>query len=244
MEELVFLDRKLSLGSWVHFFDTIFTFPRERASRICDLLAQHTRNLYFSCDIKANHITPDLAAKLHNARFRFISMGFDTADNSPLRMSGKGNTFDDCQRSMKILRTHCPRTALKAYWLFGLPGSDSKTCETDVDLIQHLLRTRVVDIVGPKLFVPYPETPYYKTPEAYSLKIWSHEWSCYDRFHLPPVSTPSCYTQDELGAFLKAAEGKILSEYCGRLAMPEDRLRLTPHVPRRYNGDLYSRMIP
>jgi len=37
MEELAFLDRNLPHGTWVHFFDTIFTFPRERASGICDL---------------------------------------------------------------------------------------------------------------------------------------------------------------------------------------------------------------
>jgi radical SAM superfamily enzyme YgiQ (UPF0313 family) len=197
----------------------------------------------FSCDTKANHITPEIAAKLRAARFRFISIGFETADESSLRISGKGNTFNDCRRTAEILRSNSPGTALKAYWLFGLPGSERKTCERDIEQIRLLLQSQTVDLVGPKLFVPYPETPYFRMPELYGLSIWSQEWSCYDRFHLPPVSTPSCYTQDELAAFLKEAETTILNQYCSRLGTPVDRLRDLSHVPRRYNGDLYARAI-
>ncbi len=243
-EELMFLDSYLPPGSWVHFFDAIFTFPPERANLICDLIIKNTRNLVFSCDVKARHITHDLARKLHQARFKFISLGFETADDSPLYLSRKGNTFKDCLRAADIVRSNSPGTALKAYWLFGLPGSTRQTCDRDIEQIRGLLRNQTVDIVGPKLFVPYPETPYFRTPDLYGLKIWTIDWSSYDRFHLPPVATPFCYSQSELAGFLMEAEDAILKHYRNRLGLSDERLGRLVHTARRYNGDLYTGTIP
>lgn len=244
MAELHFLDSHLPAGSWVHFFDTIFTFPLERAQRICELLTNSTRNLVFSCDIKANHITCSLAEKLNQAKFRFVSIGFETAEDSALEVANKGNTFEDCCRTAEVVRSCCPTTALKAYWLFGLPNSSYQSARSDIEQIRLLLRNELVDVVGPKFFVPYPETVYFRRPEIYGLNIWSYDWATYDRFHIPPVSTPAGFTQDQLAQCLLQAERTVLEEYCSRLGISEEGLRRTAHIPRRYNGNLYTRAVP
>lgn len=244
MSEVCFLDANLKPGSWVHFFDAIFTVPASRAKLICERLANETKNLSFSCDIKANHLTYDLAQGLREARIRFVSMGFETSDDSTLQINEKKNNFIDCYRTAETLKSAHPSCALKAYWLFGLPGSTPAMAKNDIKQIEQLLEERVVDIVGPKCFVPYPETVFFQRPEAFGLKISSRDWSEYDRFHLPPVCVPQSFTGEQLSDFLIQAEESVLAKYCQRLNInPADLLTLDA-IPKRWNGEVYLRIIP
>jgi len=244
ISEVRFLDTNLPAGSWVHFFDSIFTAPQSRAKVICERLASETHNLSFSCDIKANHLTEDLAKILKKARVRFISMGFETSDDLTLNVSDKKNSFDECYSTAQILKGAYENCALKAYWLFGLPGSTPAGAVSDLKHIEHLLDKGIVDIVGPKCFVPYPETIFHQTPERFGLKILSKNWDDYDRFHIPPVAIPDGFTQSMLADCLIKAEEIVLTKYCQRMNTTPDSLIKSELRPKRYNGELYSRIVP
>jgi anaerobic magnesium-protoporphyrin IX monomethyl ester cyclase len=243
LSEIVLLDSELPEGSWVHFFDTIFTVPPNRAAIICERLAKETKRLSFSCDIKAKHLSEELARKMRDARFRFVSMGFETSDDSVLEVSNKQNSFSDCCKTANTLKSTAPDCAIKAYWLLGLPGSSPRKTEYDLVQIARILDERIVDIVGPKCFVPYPETPFFKNPDRFGLKVWSTDWSQYDRFHLPPVSTPIQFTREQLSSYLIQTEQLVLTKYCERLDTDESNLATLKASPKRYNGELYSRLI-
>lgn len=244
MSEVLYLEDQLEEGAWIHFFDTIFTVPEARAHQLCDRLIESTRKLFFSCDIKANHITSDLARKLKSARFKFLSIGFETSDDDSLALNNKQNVFADCCATAELVKNSAPDCAVKAYWLLGLPGSSPSKAKKDIQQIEKLLDRRVVDIVGPKCFVPYPETVFFQRPEDFNLKIWTKDWNCYDRFHLPPVSTPSSFTRNQLAECLIEAERAVLMKYCQRLRMSISDVLHIKGLPKRYNGALYSRLIP
>ena len=243
INEVLFLESQLEEGAWIHFFDTIFTVPEARAHQLCDRLIENTRKLYFSCDIKANHIT-NLARKLKAARFKFVSIGFETSDDESLVLNNKQNLFADCCATAELIKNIAPDCAVKAYWLLGLPGSSPSKTKRDILQIESLLDQRTVDIVGPKCFVPYPETVFFQRPEEFDLKIWTKDWSCYDRFHLPPASTPSAFTRNQLSECLIHAERAVLMKYCQRLDMSISEVMRVKGAPKRYNGALYSRLIP
>lgn len=242
--EVLFLENRLQEGAWVHFFDTIFTVPEPRAHQLCDLLIENTRKLSFSCDIKAKHISCELATKMRLARFRFVSIGFETSDDDSLILNNKQNDFADCCATAELIKSIAPDCAVKAYWLLGLPGTTPSKTKEDIHKIEQLLETRTVDIVGPKCFVPYPETVFFRRPEDFNLKIWTKNWDCYDRFHLPPASTPTAFTRNQLSRLLVDAERAVLGKYCQRLEMSVSEVTRNKGTPKRYNGELYSSLIP
>jgi radical SAM superfamily enzyme YgiQ (UPF0313 family) len=230
--------------SWVHFFDSIFTIPRERAAIIAHRIASETSNLVFSCDIKAKHLNKELAGELRAARFRLISIGFETGNDTSLAIAQKGNKFEDCRETAKLIKDCIPDCAVKAYWLLGLPGSSPDSARRDIELIAELLQQRTVDIVGPKFLVPYPETPFFCEPERYGLKIRTQNWRLYDRFHVPPVCRPESFTQGQLTGALLKAEETIISRYCERLNCDSAQLLSNSTQAGGYNGELYWRLNP
>lgn len=241
--ELHILDTLMPNGSWVHFFDSIFTVPRRRALSILTWIATNTKNLIFSCDIKANHVDAEIARALHAARVRLISIGFETSSQQSLALAAKRNSIEDCWRTAALLRSHMPDCAIKAYWLLGLPGSSGLTMDSDLEMINRLLTQEVVDIVGPKFFVPYPETQFFAEPERFGLQIRSRNWALYDRFHTPPVCHPIGLSPGELESSLFKVERLILDAYCRKLGVREQELSAIEVPAAGYNGELYWRTV-
>jgi hypothetical protein len=57
----------------------------------------------------------------------------------------------------------------------------------------------LVDIIGNKIFVPYPGTPFFQQPNDFNITIKTKQWSKYDRrsfpvYELKDLSAEEIYT--------------------------------------------------
>ncbi|MFO0593520.1 MAG: cobalamin-dependent protein [Polyangiaceae bacterium] len=239
-EELLSYDRTLPPGTLVHFFDTVFGLPRAYFDELSDFLATETHRIVFSCDVKANVVTDELAARFARARVRLVSMGVETSQETVLRLTRKSQGFMDCIAAARTLRRHLPNAILKAYWILGLPGTTAERAQQDLAAAEALLREGVFDIVSPKFFVPYPGTPYWDAPARHGLTITSRDLHDYDRFHTPPVCHPDGLGAADLARLLVTYEEALSAHYARRLGVTVASLREDLGDGPRYNGHLYD----
>ncbi len=239
LSETAYLAEHLDAGAWVHFFDSTFTRPHPRSLELCRALSEYQDNLSFSCNIAPGTIDPETVEALSSGGFRLLSIGFETADSLALRTAGRSPTFEACRSTAVLVKHHSPKSIVKANWMLGLPGSTEPTIRRDIDVMEHLIDSGTVDLLGPKFFIPYPGTPFFETPDSYGLKIWTTDWSEYDRFHTPPPSCPDTVPRNMMSELLLEAESRVLLAYCRRLGMPRDALE-SAGPPGGYSGDVYG----
>ena len=66
-----------------------------------------------------------------------------------------------------------------------MPGSTVDSLECKLLMISQLISGHVIDIVSPKIFIPYPGTDFYTDPEKYLIEITSRNWDEYERRNPP-----------------------------------------------------------
>ena len=240
LRELAFLAQTLGAGSWVHFFDSTFTLPRDHATTLCRAMSSNQHRLALSCNVQPGSVTPTMAKHLHSANVKMASIGFETADEAVLRATKGLSSFRTSCECAALLKRYAPTCVVKANWMLGIPGTTEYSVRRDIDTMERLVDDGVVDLVGPKLFIPYPETHYYQDPTAHGLQIWTTAWGCYDRFHIPPPATPLAISRERLGELLVEAEERVLEAYCRRLAVSTGMLEASDDEPGGYAGHLYG----
>lgn len=239
--ELLLYNSKLPQKTPIYFFDTIFTYPKDRCIKICKFISKNSTSNYFCCDIKTGTIDREVLTALYHARIRFISIGFETSIDKILQKANKKQSFKHSIDTANLIRKYMPYTAIKAYWLLGLPGTTTDTLRQDIESIKYLLEENIVDIVSPKLFVPYPGTNYYNEPDKHGLVFRTRNYAEYDRFRLPPVCYPKSVGKQKLSEALIIIEKTVAELYSRRLSISIKELVSSTNVPKRYNGPLYAK---
>lgn len=237
-QELLQLERHLGESGVVHFFDTSLWAVPQRCLELCEFIAAETSIQHFSCDIEARAIHDNVLMALAKARMRSVAIGFESCRDDVLNFVGKNGTYADRIAIAKHVRKLMPRTAIKAYWLLGLPGSTPESLEDELKGIKEVLDAGVVDLVSVKLFVAYPGTPFFSEPGAYGLEV-EHDFRRFDRFSLPPVCWPVAVGRTRLSEFLVRAERTVAECYASRLGISLSEIANSGAEPKRYNGPLY-----
>jgi radical SAM superfamily enzyme YgiQ (UPF0313 family) len=196
-DEIQFLAPHLLEGTLVHFTDNAFTASRERTRQICARLVVLGAGLKFSCDICPGSVDDELVGELAGAGFVHFGIGFEDSTPAVLRRAGKGASLGEAEQTAKIIKRH-PGLAVTAYWMVGLPGSTPATQLNAIEYARRLIVDEVVDIVSPRIFVPYPGTAVFSQPERYGLEIIHRHWAEYDRVAARPVYQLATMTRDEV----------------------------------------------
>lgn len=239
-EELFLLDRHVGKTGAVHFFDSsLWTIP-DRCIELCEFIATETSIAHFSCDLEARSVRKDVLMALSRARMRTVSIGFESCRDDVLSCVGKKGSFAERISIAREVRKRMPGTAIKAYWLLGLPGSTCESLRDELRVIKEVLDEGEVDLVSAKLFVPYPGTPFFSDPAAYGIQV-DGNFGHYDRFRLPPVCWPTAVGRDVLSDILIEAEKTVAECYATRLGISVTDLNGVGQKPKRYNGTLYVR---
>ncbi|MCP4650471.1 MAG: radical SAM protein [PVC group bacterium] len=238
-DELKIYKRLLENKSLIHFSDSNFIGNNNYATEICKFIKNEVSSLTYSCDINGDNIQDDLLKLLSKSKFKYISIGFETSDNDVLKFNGKKNRFENNVKAALKIRKFLKNGVIKAYWLLGLPGSTVESLESDYKIIKFLLSENIVDVVSPKLFIPYPGTDYYKNPNNYGIVINTNDFSKYDRHNLPPICNPLGVEADLLANYLTEIDKLICQMYATRLNMGIDDIIKHKFIPKRYTGSLY-----
>lgn len=181
ISEILFLSNQVPEGTLIHFSDTIFNIKSDKVQEFTQKVKKISKKIYYSFDTRADLINKDQIKLLNDADFIYCRMGFENDDNEILKYSKKNINTNDQINASQIIRSTAPKMAIHAYYITGLPGCNVETLIRSAGHIYNLIDQNVVDVVGNKIFVPYPGTPYFNAPEKYGIKIKTSDWSKFDR---------------------------------------------------------------
>jgi anaerobic magnesium-protoporphyrin IX monomethyl ester cyclase len=102
-EEIQQLKEQLQVNN-VNIYDDLFIIDAERVKRIRDLVKPF--GLTYAVAARANLITDDIVATLKDMGVTAIGIGMESYSQRILDYLGKGNTVEDNQRAVDIIRRH------------------------------------------------------------------------------------------------------------------------------------------
>jgi anaerobic magnesium-protoporphyrin IX monomethyl ester cyclase len=192
-----------------HFSDSVFTLNKARTLELCARLAREPLDVVFSCDTRVDQIDAEIIQAMVAARFGIIRLGIETLDDDLLQSAHKDILATQSLQTVGLLRRLAPSMAIHAYILTGLPGSNLDTLANSARNIQFLIEKNHVDVIGNKILVPYPGTPYFENPRAYQMGILHHTWSKYDRLSFPVYRTATLTEHQLWESFLWLEETQL-----------------------------------
>lgn len=219
IDELRFVTQGATANTLIHFSDSIFTLDKHRTIELCDRLAKARLNAVFSCDTRVDHIDADIVKALVAARFVSIRLGIEDMDDDILQTVNKGILAGQSFYALEIIRSIAPHIVIHAYMLTGLPGSTMETLHNTAHTIQSLILQEKVDVIGNKMLVPYPGTPYFHSPEQHNMQVLHTNWGKFDRMSLPVYRLTSLTEYQIYFSFL-TLESAQLQAYEKRIGNP------------------------
>jgi len=176
--ELKFLNKHLLPNTPIHFSDNIICIDVNRFVKLMNaIIKSNLNNLYFVCDLRANHTTPEIVRKLDEANFKLINLGVEDCNDSVLHKNNKQLSYSQMKEAMQIIRDNS-NALIGVYWMIALPGTTNKTINQNLNEIKRLILTKQVDFILPSLFKPYPGSAISNNPKKYGIKMvnsWD-EW--------------------------------------------------------------------
>jgi radical SAM superfamily enzyme YgiQ (UPF0313 family) len=150
--------------------DDNFTLNTGRAERICDLLVAENIRLPWNSQngIRADHISPNLAAKMKRSGCTHVWIGVESADEDVFRHIKKGETLDNIREGIRALKQ--ARIRVGGFFIVGLPLS---TREADLASV-NFVRAEGIDGWWFN-FVPYLRTRAWDWIEAHGRWLRSPE---------------------------------------------------------------------
>jgi len=198
IDEIDFLSARLPKNTLLHFSDAVFNLKPDRTLALAREISKITSGLLFSIDTRVDLIDEKEVAILKDANFTFFRLGFENTNSHILNMSFKSITEQQQNLASEIVRKTAPDAAIFAYWITGLPGTTQETIFADINVVNKLITSNTVDVIGNKVFVPYPETAQFNNPEFFGMEIYTYNWKKYVRasipvFHLAELSADKIY---------------------------------------------------
>ncbi len=219
IDELRFVTQGALARTLIHFSDSIFTLDKNRTIELCDRLAKAQLNAVFSCDTRVDHIDADIVKALAAAHFVSIRLGIEDMDDGILQTVNKGILAGQSLYALEAIRSIAPHIIIHAYMLTGLPGSTMETLHNTAHTIRSLILQGKVDVIGNKVLVPYPGTPYFHSSEQYNMQMLHTHWYKFDRLSLPVYRLTSLTEYQIYFGFL-ALESVQLQAYEERIGNP------------------------
>jgi len=196
MSELDYLEKYINKYNLLHISDPMLGITTDQ-KKIIQALQKRKNMFHFSCDIKANYVTPDLIQEMTKASVNIFSIGIETTNDKSLKVIRKNITASEEIEACKKIK-HIKDSFIKSYWITGLPGETAGTLLKQNQLMYNLLKDGTIDQVCSHILVPYPGTDLFQTPEKFSLKILHQDWIHYEGRSYPPVYRLESLTEHEI----------------------------------------------
>ncbi|MEW6048560.1 MAG: hypothetical protein AB1609_19150, partial [Bacillota bacterium] len=205
------------------FTDNVFTENRSRILEICNRLRAERFGLFYSCDIRAGTVDAELLHEMELAGFRHVAIGFEDADLAVLSRVNKKTEPTRNIETARLIRSET-QMAITAYWMVGLPGTTMDSLSTNLVTVKRLIEEDIVDVVSPRIFVPYPGTTIFRAPRRFGVEILDRDWAHYDRVTSLPTCRLEHVEREQLYRSYLALRTTINEAYRKKLGIDADRL--------------------
>lgn len=207
IDELKFLKAILAKESVIHINDNVFTFQLSRLHKLYSLMQENELTDYFifECDTLANQVSAPIVRLLHKIGVYKVCIGFEDCCDSILQLSNKPVSFSQNLEAAKIIKSEAPDICVYAYWLIALPGSNTETMNRNLKTMYELIVNKWVDIISPKVFIPYPGTVFFDDFTSFGINELNYDWRQYERRNPPYPYKHHKLSEDDIFSYLLAA---------------------------------------
>lgn len=185
--ELQYLKSVLPRGTIIHIIDNIFTLSEIHLKNILEEMIQ--KNLlgyfYFECDTLCSCINRKKINLIKKIGVIKICLGIEDFDDRILHISNKKVKFSDNIKAAILIKNTAPNICVYAYWIIGLPGSTLNSLKTNLIIMKEVIEQGIIDIISPKVFIPYPGSVFYDDAEENGIEELSTNWKLYERREPP-----------------------------------------------------------
>jgi len=202
--------------------DSNFTFDKERALAIFNLIKKERLKISFRIKSRSDSIDEELVKKAKEAGAYLISLGMESGSQKILDRMSKGTTVETGVRACDMVMK--AGLKLNTGWIVGFPGETPETLEQTVTLITKIKPTTA----NLNILVPYPGTDVYK--EAKENGTLVGEWSVENSF-IPWVKLPWIKSYSHLETVARKARSRVYYR-------PHYMMSFTKEILCNFNGAL------
>ena len=222
----------------IRFNDDLFMSSRSRVEKIIADLQNRglLGKIAFSCSLRANLVTKELAALLKRMNVASVTMGLESGCNRVLASLKGGVTVEQNEAAVNFLKD--AGIQCNAFFVIGAPD------ETEDEIMQtyRFIKRSRLDFVNVYVLVPLPGTPIWDFATEKGLVSADMDWTLLNmnfEFNADRlVIVSQNLTRDEI----KRLYGKFRRQRLYRILKALPRSPWLRDVPRVVVGDLLERM--
>ncbi|MEM7816464.1 MAG: radical SAM protein [Candidatus Aenigmatarchaeota archaeon] len=180
--------------------DANFTFDRERAMRIFNLIKKEKLNIRFRIKSRVDTIDKELVKNAKKAGVYLISMGIESGSQKILQQMNKGITIEQSLKACQIVMNEGIK--LNTGWIIGYPNETEETIKETLRLILKIKPTTA----SINILIPYPGTEVYQKAKAEKTLIG--DWNLENKT-TPWIKLPWIKSYNDLKNILRWMKNKI-----------------------------------
>lgn len=145
----------------VTLYDENLTIQKERITEFCTRISKERLDITWSCDARADSVTPGLLSLMYSAGCRSISFGIESGSQEVLDFYHKNLSLE--QISYAVRETHKAGIITSGFFIIGGPTETEATINKTIAFAKSL----DLDYFTPFYFNVFPEGPVYGTIREY-----------------------------------------------------------------------------
>jgi radical SAM superfamily enzyme YgiQ (UPF0313 family) len=178
------------------FIDDNFLVNDKHVRDICEELVK--LNVVYRAAARSDVVTEEKCILLKKSGCTEIALGIETADDEVLRKVGKKETVETHKNAISLLKKH--KIDLRAFMMVGLPGETKDTIEKTKRFIMETKPEKWIV----SLFVPYPGSAIWETPEKFEVEIKEKNWDKFFQLYpAMPLYNTKHFTSEEITQYHK-----------------------------------------
>ncbi|MCQ9207564.1 MAG: radical SAM protein [Omnitrophica bacterium] len=171
LDEIGHLVSRFGIKSML-FRDPIFTFDRERTSKIAESILERGYKIKWACETRLDRVDKGLLKLMYSAGLRVINVGIESQSEDIIK---KASRKPVSLRHQEEMIRYCDEIGIRVtvFYMFGMPDD---TRESLLETIRYAkkLNTHVAQFF---IFTPFPGTKYYETIKS---DIYETDWEKFD----------------------------------------------------------------
>jgi anaerobic magnesium-protoporphyrin IX monomethyl ester cyclase len=156
----------------ISFRDPNFTYGRERAGTLAELMLSRGLDMRWSMEARADRLDPELIALLYQAGLRSLEVGIESSNEETLRANSR-KAIPKMHQEHVIEQCHKLGIRVIANYILGLPGD---TVRGVLDTIRYAKKLNTFAIQF-TVTTPYPGTEFFQRVKD---RIFDRNWEHYN----------------------------------------------------------------
>lgn len=176
--------------------DSMFNMKSRHFFELCDKLASIKLHPGFYILSRVDSVTEDGFVAMKKARINNLILGIESASEKVLEKMNKKITVweaeETCKKAVKNSLT------VGTFWIIGHPGDNPEEAKITLETMDRFYREGLHQNTEIAMFVPYPGTKIFESPEEYDLEIMTYDWEKWARFNSEPVCRLKEFSREDI----------------------------------------------